>query len=133
MDEDAFTTATTPASMRASAATRSRSEWSITAISPGSSRWTRFLVRRSTRHRPTTSVTSGSWMAIGTCPLGSRCFQQLGGMAPGGAAVGLPRQHARQLACPSVALYDDGGGPGTAPCRFLGHRHLMVGERRHLG
>src|SRR5215218_1840318 len=105
--------------MSASAATRSRSEWSITAISPGSRRWTRFFVRRSTRQRPTTSVTSGSWMAIGTSPLGAGGVEQFGGVAPGGGAVGLPRQHARQLPDAVVAGHGGGLGAGAAPARLL--------------
>src|SRR6266542_305238 len=48
MERAASTTAATPFSTRPSAATRSRSSWSITAISPGWIRRRRFLVRRST-------------------------------------------------------------------------------------
>src|SRR4051812_10470019 len=104
------------------------SEWSITAISPGRRRCTRALVRRSTRHRPTTSVTSGSRMAMGTRPFGLRGFEQLTGVAPSGAAVGPARQHSRQLPGAVLAGDGDGGGPGTAATGLLAHRHLVVGE-----
>ena len=53
IDGEALMTADAPASMSDSAERRSRSVWSITAISPGRSRCTRLLVRRSmTRCRP---------------------------------------------------------------------------------
>src|SRR3989442_3858420 len=51
MERAASTTPATPFSTRPSAATRSRSSWSITAISPGWIRRRRFLVRRSTLAR----------------------------------------------------------------------------------
>ena len=47
-----FTTPPTPAAISDSAETRSRSSWSITATSPGCSRWTSRFVRPSTRARP---------------------------------------------------------------------------------
>src|ERR1700733_13813678 len=50
----AFTTAATWHSMRESALTRSRSRWSMIAMSPGLSRLVRFLVRRSRRAGPIT-------------------------------------------------------------------------------
>src|SRR5918992_1175583 len=51
IDGLALTTARTPRATSPSAATRSRSSWSITAISPGRSRPRRRLVRGSTRAR----------------------------------------------------------------------------------
>ena len=52
IEASALTTAAAPAAIRPSAATRSMSRWSMTAMSPGSSRFTRSLVRRSTRAGP---------------------------------------------------------------------------------
>src|SRR6202012_2581075 len=59
----ALTTADTFRLIRASAATRAKSTWSMIAMSPGQSRLVRFLVRRSRRAGP----------------------------APPGSSVGLPR------------------------------------------
>src|SRR5215469_10218165 len=53
MDFAAFTTAATRQSISSSALTRSRSAWSMTAMSPGFSRLTRTFVRGSTRATPT--------------------------------------------------------------------------------
>src|SRR3954471_62372 len=50
----ALTTAATRAATRPSAPTRSRSTWSMTAMSPGCSRFVSRLVRRSSRAIPTT-------------------------------------------------------------------------------
>src|SRR4029453_3696540 len=51
MERPALTTAAPPRSTKPSAATRSRSSWSMTAISPGWILRRRFFVRRSTRAR----------------------------------------------------------------------------------
>src|SRR5215218_4844866 len=52
IERAAFTTPPTSAMTSASAETPSRSSWSITAISPGATRWTSRLVLGSTRARP---------------------------------------------------------------------------------
>src|SRR4029450_287419 len=52
IDRAAFTTPPTSALTSAWAETPSRSSWSITAISPGATRWTNRLVLGSTRARP---------------------------------------------------------------------------------
>src|SRR5918995_2997642 len=52
IERAAFTTPPTSAVTSASAETASRSSWSITAISPGATRWTNRLVLGSTRARP---------------------------------------------------------------------------------
>jgi hypothetical protein len=59
IDAAAFTTATIRRSASASAATRSRSAWSITAISPGLSCLVRSFVRRPTRTVPVTGRDGG--------------------------------------------------------------------------
>src|SRR5215475_13861490 len=58
MDGLAFNTAHTPTATSESAATRSRSTWSITAMSPGRKRPTSRLVRRSSLTGPL--ITPGS-------------------------------------------------------------------------
>src|ERR1700743_506672 len=65
METWALTTAETFRLIRASAAPRSRSIWSMMAWSPGQSRLVRFLVRRSRRAGPATpgsSVALPRWM-----------------------------------------------------------------------
>src|SRR5262245_35482392 len=52
IERAAFTTPPTSAVTSASAETPSRSSWSITAISPGATRWTNRLVFGSTRASP---------------------------------------------------------------------------------
>src|ERR1700748_2746450 len=58
METAALTTAETFRLISASAATRSRSTWSMIAMSPGHSRLVRFLVRRSRRAGPATPGSS---------------------------------------------------------------------------
>ena len=119
IDSAALTTPAAPASIRLSAATRSRSWWSMTAISPGWSRLARSLVRRSTRAGPSTTtslVGSRAW-SRGTRPLrrsarrGGR--QQLRGVLPGRGALGGSGQHAGQLHDPFVGLEVAGPGDGA--------------------
>ena len=65
---DTFTTAPTWRSISASALSRSRSRWSMIAISPDESRLTRFLVRRSSRAVP---VIPGRSSVLVRCARGS--------------------------------------------------------------
>src|SRR5215210_230276 len=137
IDASAFTTATTPAATRPSAAIRSRSRWSITATSPGSSRLMRSLVRRSILAVPTTAVVGrvprALRRAMGPCLLeGVARLEQLGGVAARMGRLPDSRQHAGELAHPFLAGHRLRARHRAFPLLALLDHDLRVGEGRHL-
>src|ERR1700738_1044526 len=83
----------------ASAATRSMSWWSMTAISPGRNRLVRFLVRRSTRATPPVAA-PGHDLARSTARSPTRTEILIGTILPG--PPGLARPTAPVLNTPSA-------------------------------
>src|SRR5207302_864635 len=117
------------ASTSSSAARRSRSSWSMTAMSPGCSRLVSRLVRRSTRAGPmTTEPGPGRRSAISAASLAGRRGEELFGVSSRCLAGGLAREHARQLDDAIGAPHGLSRGEGATSALFLGHSHLLVGE-----
>ena len=140
-------------SMRPSAATRSRSRWSMTAISPACRRGIRSLVRRSTRAGPWTAKVVGLRLAAQQAGHQRRLFrdgragprragrlEQLRGVAAG---VGRSRRRPRASATARrrarhrrrSARAPPSARPSCCPrplVHGLLHHDLRVGERRHL-
>src|SRR5213078_2345804 len=134
IDSPAFTTAATPAPTSPSAATRSRSRWLMTAMSPGWSRFTRSLVRRSIRAVPVrVPAVRLLRRAMGPRPLEARArVEQLSGVAAGVRGLTDPREHARQLPDSLLADHRLGARHRALPLLALLDHDLRVCVGRHL-
>src|ERR1700716_2087611 len=134
MDAAAFTTAATPAPTSPSAAIRSMSRWLITAMSPGSNRLMRSLVRRSILAVPTTAV-AGRVLRRATGPRlleGVARLEQLGRMAARMGRLPHSGQHAGELAHPLLAGHCLRARHRALPLLALLDHDLRIGEGRHL-
>src|SRR4029077_11670316 len=110
---ETFTTAATPQPTRASALTRSRSTWSITATSPGRRRLVRFLVRRSSRTQPVTPGSDGACRRLwkGNLIAGNPATQgSLGGRTALGSGGRVEQLTSVRCAC--RAAVEPGEHPG---------------------
>ena len=135
-DDAALMTATTPASTRASAATRSTSRWLMTAISPGSSRLTRSLVRRSARARAVTDdVGAGGHQRVprGRRPVERRVPSSSAAWTSAASESGVPDSMRAISATARLVVQALGHRDSLIVGELLRDRDLMVGHRRHLG
>src|SRR3954468_22236018 len=142
MEREALTTPATPASTRPSAERRSRSSWSITAISPGWIRRSRFFVLRSTRAVPAAgrarrersrSRFRGLVAAVETPPFGS-----VRRRPAGSACAGALRRPSRTSVADRPRSAADGasadGGRLRQELLRVGGGDLAVGEAgEHAG
>src|SRR6266498_1276449 len=161
IDGLALSTAATPTATSESAATRSRSTWSMTAMSPGRSRPTRRLVRRSSRTVPVTTPGSAlrdrrkTGRRIVTHPdtaglagwtrhaypagpplsglLLCRHGEQLLRVRDAQIRVGQAGEHPGQLPRSLGVLHHTYPARGDRAAGVLGDDQVPVGECRHLG